>query len=71
MFYDYSEGDNPDNRRDRYILYNGTTTGTQCIAEAIPVNIPGVASVDITFDDTYSFPSGAGGGAGATFVDCP
>ena len=71
VFYDYRSGDNADNREDRYILYNGTVAGTQCIAQATTVNISGVKTLDITFNDTYYFPSGASGGAGATFVACP
>jgi hypothetical protein len=73
VFYDYRLGDNFDNKSDRYRLYNGTTNGTNCIGQATTVSIPSASSVDITFDSTYSFPGGAGGGAGATFntTGCP
>jgi hypothetical protein len=72
VFYDYKSGDNADNKGDFYTLYNGTTGGTVCIAQATTVNIPSVSSVDISFNSTgTAFPSGAGTGAGATFIACP
>ncbi len=73
VFYDYKSGDNADNQGDFYRLYNSTTTGTNCIGLATTVSIPNVSTIDITFDSTYNFPSGAGGGAGAVFntTGCP
>ncbi len=73
VFYDYKSGDNADNKGDFYTLYDSTNDGTNCIASATTVSIPSVSSIDITFADTYDFPSGAGTGAGATFdpTGCP
>lgn len=69
VFYDYRQGDNADNQLDRYILYNGVSTGTNCINQATTINITSDEDISIEFDDTYYFPSGAGGGAGALFDD--
>lgn len=73
VFFDYrasTEGDDPIQQNERYLLYN-TTGGTNCTADATPVSIPDVESISITFDDTYRLDSGGGGGTGPLFDICP
>jgi hypothetical protein len=73
VFWDYKGGSNPDNQQDRYILYN-STGGTKCTANAAAVNIPAVATVNITFNDTDQLVNpGGGGGSGPLFITtgCP
>ncbi|MBN2160961.1 MAG: hypothetical protein JW807_16340 [Spirochaetes bacterium] len=54
VFYDYASGTNPDNRYDRYILYDNTGSS----AAATTVSISGAATATgVSFDDTHQIGS--------------
>jgi hypothetical protein len=73
VFYDFKSGSNPDNKTDRYVLYDGTVTGTACTSAATLVNIPTVTTLNITFANTNQFQDSGVPSGGPLFVTagCP